>query len=272
MKVILALSTALSLLFTYNNTTKEESTEPKKNIHINDNLENPPFTKLIEDAHKKEIFLSKEAVAYDVKIKFGGKLRMDARITQLTDGSKIRIDYKDGKQLVFDGNEVFAVSETKLSGKERFDIFTWSYFFAMPYKLNDAGTNWGADAKNKWGEVMFDTNKLTFNEGVGDTPKDWYEVYKNPETNLLEGTAYIVSFGKSVKKAESDPHAIKFNDFINVENVPFATSWSFHNWNKEEGYKDVIGSTELANIKFETLSEGFFSKSENAILVPMPKK
>jgi len=270
MKVILALSMAVTMLFSFNETCPEQPLSSKAVNKKGEAEQKPPFTKLLEDAHKKEVFMSKDAVAYDIEIMFGGKLRMDARITQSTDGGKIKIDYKNGKQVIYNGSEVFAISEKKLSGKERFDIFTWSYFFAMPYKLNDEGTNWAPEAKNKWGETLFDTSKLTFNDGVGDTPKDWYEVYKNPKTNLLEGTAYIVSFGKSLKKAESDPHAIKFADFVNVDDVPFATSWSFHNWNIEEGYKDVIGSAKLSNIKFETITEASFAKTEKAVMVSMP--
>ena len=229
------------------------------------------FTSAIENAHNKNAFLSKKAVEYNLKLTFGGKSRIDAKITQSTDGSKIRIDYAEGKTVVFDGKEVFGFP-TKASYKgARFDIFTWSYFFALPYKLNDDGTNWETSKPNKWGGEDVLSNKLTFNDGVGDTPKDWYVVYANPETNYLEGTAYIVSFGKKLEKAEADPHAIKYAEFEAVDGIPFATKWTFHNWNKEEGYTDVIGEGTISDIKFIDKEASFFEK-ENKDIKPIEMK
>jgi len=229
------------------------------------------FTTAIEKAHHKENFLSHTFVAYNLKLSFGGKPRIDAKITQATDGSKIRIDYNDGKSVVFNGVEVFGFpTDAKFKGA-RFDIFTWSYFLALPYKLNDPGTNWETSKTNKWGGKDFVTNKLTFNDGVGDTPKDWYIIYKNPETNLLEGTAYIVSFGKDLAKAEANPHAIKYANFKDFNGVPFATEWTFHNWNIEEGYTDKIGEGVVSNVKFVEKEASFFEKPAQSKLIEMKK-
>ena len=226
-----------------------------------------PFTNSVELAHKKNLFKNKKAIQYDIEISFGGKPRLDATITQYTDDTKVKISNKNGSEIVFDGEEVFLVTDTKPSGKERFDIFTWSYFFALPYKLNDPGSRIVNMKDKKWGLQNYETSKLIFDSGIGDTPDDWYVLYKNPKTDILEGAAYIVSYGKKLSKAEKDPHAIKFANFINVEGVPFATSWSFHNWNLEYGYSDVIGKATISNIKFVNTDADFFEKTKNAIPV-----
>jgi len=106
------------------------------------------------------------------------------------------------------------------------------------------------DGTKIWGEAIFYTAKLTFEKGTGDAPDDWYIVYKNPKTNVLEGAAYIVSFGKGVEEAEKEPHAIKFNDFTIVEGIPLATNWTFHLWTDVDGYGGQIGEVKLKNIKF----------------------
>jgi len=272
MRTIFTLSLLATVLLSCKQKAKVEPLVETKEVvsEVEVVKEITPFTRKIEDAHKKDFFMNKKAIQYDIAIAFGGKSRMEATITQLTDGTKIRIDNKSGKKIVFDGKEVFAISEDSLSGGERFDIFTWSYFFAMPYKLNDEGTNWGKESKAKWGESLYDVSKLSFDKGIGDSSKDWYQVYKNPETDVMEGAAYIVSFGKDLEKAESDPHSIRFSDFVTVEGVPFASTWSFHNWNMEQGYTDALGVAKLSNLKFVSLSKGLFDKSENAILVPKP--
>ena len=236
--------------------------ETKVNVH--------PFTAAVEKAHNTVAFKSKKAVQYDIDLVYGGKQAMDATITQSTDGTKIKITHKNGKIVGYDGEEVFAVTKDSLSGRERFSIFTWTYFFAFPHKLTDPGTQWSSMSKSNWGGAQYDAAKLTFDNGIGDTPKDWYLSYKNPETDMLEGAAYIVSFGKDVAKAEENPHAVKYANFVTVDEVPFATTFTINNWNKEQGYLDELGVAKIKNIKFVEPTEGFFSKPETAILVKMP--
>jgi hypothetical protein len=45
------------------------------------------------------------------------------------------------------------------------------------------------------------TEKLTFKSGTGDAPDDWYVVYADKKTNLLE-TAYIVTLKAGKEEAE----------------------------------------------------------------------
>lgn len=263
----------IALIFSCKETNKTkdqviDTVIPKTEEVVNGNS----FTQSIEKAHNKEIFLNKNAVSYEVEVAFGGNTILEGTITQLTNGGKIRIDKKDGTKIIFDGNQAFLCPKDKQDPMARFHIFTWSYFFSFPYKLNDEGTKWGSVVNKNWGNMkfMYPTSKLTFAKGTGDAPDDWYVLYKNPNTDILEGSAYIVSFGKGVKEAEKEPHAIKFNDFITIENVPFATNWTFHLWNDSEGYGDQIGEVKLSNIKFLENTRALFNKPENSILIEAP--
>lgn len=230
------------------------------------------FTAAIEMAHKKDAFLDKDAVQYDFSVAFGGNTIFEGVITQETDGSMIHMMKKDGSIIVFDGDKVFASNEADLTNPmTRFHIFTWPYFFSMPYKLNDAGTIWEDEKAMTWGgDTAFPTARLSFENGVGDTSEDWYEVYKNPETNVLAGVAYIVSYGKGVEAAEKEPHAAKYNELTMVDDVPFATNWSFHNWNPEDGYTNQIGLATIKNIQFVNKEDSFYAQPDGAGEVAMP--
>lgn len=229
------------------------------------------FTAAIEMAHKKDAFLDKDAVQYDFSVAFGGNTIFEGVITQETDGSMIHMMKKDGSIIVFDGAKVFASNEADLTNPmTRFHIFTWPYFFSMPYKLNDAGTIWDDEKAMTWGDTAFPTARLSFENGVGDTSEDWYEVYKNPETNFLAGVAYIVSYGKGVEAAEKEPHAAKYNELTMVDDVPFATNWSFHNWNPEDGYTNQIGLATIKNIQFVNKEGSFYAQPDGAGEVAMP--
>lgn len=275
MKKVLILLLAISIL-----TSCKEKKEPKESVEVPTATEMPEaqpeitaFTNSIELAHKKEAFLSNDAVAYDFTVSFGGNTLLDGKITQKTDGSMVRIDNKDGSVIVFDGDKVYANNvDVAANPMTRFHIFTWSYFFAMPYKLNDPGTQWSSEEMLTYGDTKYPTSRLSFENGVGDTSEDWYVVYKDPKTNVLDGVAYIVSFGKSVEAAEEEPHFAKYEDLTVVDGVPFATKWSFHNWNKEDGYTDQIGEASITNIKFTETPATFYAQPENGVVAPMPGK
>lgn len=209
------------------------------------------FTSSIEKAHKKDMFMSHKYLKYTIDVTFGGKKHLKGVITQEPGGGKIKIEKEDGSLIIFDGKEVYSLGiKEKDMATARFDIFTWSYFLGLPYKLNDQGTIWSDFNKNKWGKEKLMTGKLTFASGTGDAPDDWYVIYKNTETNVLEGAAYIVTFGKGKEKAEKEPHAIKYNQFKQVNSVSIATNWTFHMWSLKNGYEEQIGEAKLSNIKF----------------------
>lgn len=227
------------------------------------------FVSSVEKTHQKEAFLSKEAITMNINVKFGGKDYLEGTLTQTTGGGNIKIKKKNGATIIFDGSKVYAkgIAADKLGGA-RFDIFTWSYFLGLPYKLNDGGTKFSEAVSKKWGAQFYNSAKLSFESGTGDAPDDWYVLYQNPETKVLEGAAYIVSYGKGKEAAEKEPHAIKYDGFKTVGVVPFPTSWSFHMWNEKEGYGKQIGSVEISNIQFITAAD--FSVPKNAILAEAP--
>lgn len=225
------------------------------------------FSENIEEAHNKAAFMMKEAVSFDIKLEFGGKTRLEGKVSMTTNSSRVRVDKKDGTSLIYDGEQVFISPKNSQSDGARFDIFTWQYFFAMPFKLTDPGTVWEEQETKVLDSVEYETSKLTFRSNVGDSPDDWYIIYKQPETSRLKAAAYIVTFGAEREKAEENPHAIVYSDFKSVENIDMATKWSFHNWNAEEGFGEKLGEAIISNINFFKPEEDFFQASENSEIV-----
>ncbi|AUC84013.1 hypothetical protein CW731_01320 [Polaribacter sp. ALD11] len=212
------------------------------------------FSQKIEVAHKKDAFLTHEAIQFDALIEFGGNEIFDAKVTVSTTSDLAQITYKNGDEIYINKETIFVSPSLKDNPGVRFHAYTWSYFFLFPYKLNDNGTKWNANFKTKEVNPIFDIAKLTFGANIGDAPDDWYIVYKNKNTHLLEHAAYIVTAGKTKEAAEADPHAIKYQDYKMVDGIPFASNWGYYGWNIETGLADKIGSATITNIKFV---EGF---------------
>jgi hypothetical protein len=223
------------------------------------------FSQKIEIAHKKEAFLSKEAIQFDAAIEFGGNEIFNATITISTTSDLSKITYKNGDEIYVNKENIFVSPSLKDNKGVRFHAYTWGYFFLFPYKLSDEGTKWNYSFKTQETKNDFDVAKLTFGANIGDAPDDWYIVYSNKETHLLEHAAYIVTAGKTKEAAEADPHAIKYEDYKMIDGIPFATNWGYYGWSLEKGLSDKIGSAKITNINFV---EGFrkdFSVPKNYI-------
>lgn len=134
------------------------------------------FTEAVEMAHKKEAFLSHQAVSFNLLLKFGGNERLNGKITLLTNSNKGLIELPDGNKIIYKGDSVFCSPELANQKGVRFDAYTWSYFFLFPYKLTDEGTLWNDYPAKKINDSLFLSQKLTFKDGTGDAPDDWYVV------------------------------------------------------------------------------------------------
>lgn len=217
----------------------------------------------IEKAHHKANFLEHKAVQFDIILQFGGKERLNAKITTLTNSGKIKIEKKDSTFLSFDGDKAWIYPASQNYDGARFDMFTWQYFFALPFKLTDNGTQWEMPEQRILDSTKVTSARLTFGNDIGDAPDDWYIIYPS-EDQKLAAAAYIVTLNKEVQTAEANPHAIKYHDYKMVDGVPFATKWTFHNWSKENGIEDKIGKAKISNIEFINTDSNFFKARQKA--------
>jgi hypothetical protein len=237
----------ISVLFIQCNTSKKTDQASEK-IELTDVKSDG--RKMLELGHKRDAFLQNEALRFNFELTFRGKIR--AKVTEYisTTTDYIRYDYTDGKQLVFDGKDVVLSPDSAEINSARFDIFTWSYFFALPYKLTDPGTHWKELEDKTVNGVTYDVGKLTFGENVGDAPDDWYIIYSDKNTHLIKAAAYIVTYSKDAETAAQNPHAIVYNNYTQMNGIPLSNDWSFHNWNDSIGWTDTLGSAMLTDFKF----------------------
>ncbi len=223
------------------------------------------FVNRIEHAHGKKKWIEKKAVEADLVLEFGGKEALNCKLIYDMHSGKVRMELKDGTTLVFDGEHAWvspSESETRMA---RFHLLTWPYFLAAPFKLNDPGTHLEPSGMLLINNIPSSTAKLTFDKGIGDAPDDWYIIYPELGTDQLIAMAYIVSYGKDVKEAEKEPHAIVYHDYKDIEGVMLSTRWTMHHWSKKEGaHGDPIGKVKLSNIKFIEPGKDAFTKPEEA--------
>ncbi|MGH1335262.1 MAG: DUF6503 family protein [Aureispira sp.] len=265
----LALVVACTPAENTDNSTSNTATTPQdpiqetvvKEVPVNAN----PYVAAVEEAHQRKAFLAKEAIKFDIVLEFGGAERLNGTVTTLTNSTKVRIDYKNGQSLLCDGDKVFAV-DAENSASKRFAVYTWSYFFLFPYKLSDEGTKWAAYEQSNLKDKAYLTQKLTFEAGTGDDPDDWYITYANPENNLIEVAAYIVTAGGTAQEeAEKDPHAVSYGNYQDIDGIPIAHEWKFWGWKPDTGLTDQLGAATLSNIQFVTADPELFEMPEGYV-------
>ena len=275
MKRIFTLLALATLIACQPNTKNEEpvhgadSTPTPSPVKSSKPKASNDFVQKVETAHKVDEFYTKEAISFDIELFFGGNLVADGTVSMLTNSGKIKLATKDGATVLFDGKDTYVSINEGANYSEkraRFDIFTWQYFFALPYKLSDPGTSWELTGEQSLNETSYQTGKLTFGENIGDAPDDWYLIYSD-DKDLIYSAAYIVTYSGDVEKAESDPHAITYEDYQTVEGIPFATKWKFWGWQQDKGLTDQLGNATISNIQFKSASEANFNIPENATKV-----
>jgi hypothetical protein len=220
------------------------------------------FTEKVEAAHARSSFLSREAIQFDFRLTFGGKQRMDARMTLLTNSTKGLIEMSNGDKILFDQDKVYHSPGMENAKSIRFSAYTWPYFFLFPYKLSDPGTRWKDYPIDTLNNTSYLTQKLTFAPGTGDAPKDWYIVYADTASHLIEVGAYIVTANKTVEEAEEDPHAIQYLEYQDVDGIPISTHWYFWEWRRDGGLTRQLGEAFVQNAKFVQVEESTFEVPE----------
>jgi len=193
------------------------------------------FAAPIEEAHGREAWLSHPALAGHLEVDFGGNTILAGELTFTTSMGRARIDTSAGPSVVWDGGTAWISPADAELPMARFHVLTWPYFVLAPLKLRDPGTRLEVLGEREIGGRTLEAARLTFEPGVGDTPEDWYVVYKDPGTARLHGMAYIVTFGTTTGQAEEEPHAIVYDDLTDVDGALVPIRMRFYMWTEDQG-------------------------------------
>ncbi len=229
------------------------------------------FVAPIERAHSLEAWRGQGAFRSGIAVRFGGNTILEGRMLMTPSMSRTRLDLASGASAIFDGEDVWVSPAGAEFPEARFHALTWPYFLSAPMKLRDPGARLEPLGSKTLRGDSFETAKLTFEPGTGDTPDDWYVLYRSPESDRLAAMAYIVTFGTSREEAEKEPHAVTYDEFTDVSGVPIPTRWTFWMWSEAEGiHGEPIGGVTLENPEFVTPDPKAFLLPENARKEELP--
>ncbi|MEM9073401.1 MAG: hypothetical protein AAGE52_33155 [Myxococcota bacterium] len=128
----------------------------------------------------------------------------------------------------------------------RFWALTPYYFVGMPFVAADPGTRYERLEDAELDGAVHQLVRLTYGDGVGDAPDDYYILYLHAETHRLSGLRYVVSYrGFFPEGGHSPEKLMRYSDYEDVDGLQFAQRLDTATWDSEAATPgDVV--TEIA--------------------------
>lgn len=175
------------------------------------------------------------------------KVRIDADTWQIgNDGEKVWIS---PNRQAFQGNSV------------RFYHNLYFYFFSIPYIFTDPGVNVKKTENKLVNGISYEAFEVSFEENVGDSPKDKYFMLVDPETGKLAWVLYTVTF---FDKNNTGVNALKYEDYRDAGGLVFPRVMT--------GYQFENDSTKGINYQVSFSDVFLLEEPMDADLFEMPEK
>ncbi|WP_430412508.1 DUF6503 family protein [Kordia sp.] len=265
MKKITFLLLATFTLVACNNTTKKEET-PKEAVKevVTTAKEYPEDIQKVFDAHGGiDKWNEAQTLIYEM-------VKPDNTEKHITDlhSRKTRLEGKNFT-IGYDGKDVWLAQKdtTAFRGNARFYHNLYFYFYAMPFVLGDDGITYTKAESLSFEGVSYPGYKISYGNGVGDSPEDNYFIYYNPETYQMEWLGYTVTYFNGAPSTKVS--YIRYGDWQKVNGVvlPKVLTWYKTENNK---VKEVRNSVKFTNVILtnKTMEATKYARPEGAVIVP----
>ena len=169
----------------------------------------------------------------------------------------------------WDGKEAWvkAKDSTSFAYDTQFWALTPLYFSGQPFVLDGEGVNLELLPEVEFRGALQKVIKATYDAEVGSAPDDYYILYINAKTNLLEAFKYIVSYPEYFPNGGHAPEKTTVvQGTTKVDGIILATAFKTY-WSAEgkDGIGEYITNIEVSDIGFSpTVEENFFTKPEGS--------
>ena len=166
----------------------------------------------------------------------------------------------------FDGKNYWLMADSTYEGNVKFYTNLMFYFYAMPFVLADDGIQYTKADDLLFEKVSYPGYRISYDDGVGLSPKDEYFIHYNPETYEMAWLGYTVTFSSGEKSEKIS--WIRYNDWKNFDGfkLPAGLSWYKTENNLPTELRNTRNFTGIKVVK-EAASEKTFKMPEGAKVV-----
>ena len=167
----------------------------------------------------------------------------------------------------YDGENYWVLADTSFKRNPIFYHNLMFYFYAMPFVLADEGIQYAETDPLVYDSISYPGVAMSFNEGVGSSPKDDYIIYYNPETYQMEWLAYTATYFSQEKSTKFS--YIRYNDWSDRNGVVLPNSLTWYRTNEDGKPTEARNNVKMENIQImETApAEGTFTMPAGAKVV-----
>lgn len=152
----------------------------------------------------------------------------------------------------WDGKQAWLLADsTTFPYNTRFWSLTPYFFLGQPFVLDGDGVNLEKLEQKMFRDTTYDVVKVTFDEGTGDAPDDYYVLYFNADSHQLKVIRYIVSYPGYFPKGKHLPE--KFMELQGkqiVEDILLPKGYKTHWLTETEEAGEYITKIDVSNVEF----------------------
>lgn len=134
-------------------------------------------------------------------------------------------------RMAWDGARAWS-ENWKMPIPPRFLALLQYYFLNLPWLTQDPGVHLSAPGTGKilGDSTEYATVRMTFDPGVGDSPRDYYVLFIDPATKHLKACEYIVTYTAVLPEGStaSPPHVLVYQDFEKADGLLVPTRYTIH--------------------------------------------
>jgi hypothetical protein len=166
-------------------------------------------------------------------------------------------------RFAWDGEQAWIFPADTPTINPRFWALTGFYFQQIPFVLADPGLTYAVLPDEEIEGKAYDMVKISFGDGVGDSPGDNYTLYVDKESDMVAAIRYTVTYGRQpAAEGDAQPPAetqMLYQDYTTVDGLTVATHFygtnfangavvDFKNeaWAAEISYRQPFDESKLA--------------------------
>lgn len=178
------------------------------------------------------------------------------------------------QQFGWDGQRYWikATDTNAFAYNTKFWSLTPYYFVAQPFALDGDGVNLELLPQKAYKDATYEVVKVTFEDGTGDAPDDYYILYFNMNDHKLGVIRYIVSYPGYHEDGGHSPE--KFMELYGeqvVNGIVFPESYQTHMLADDDTPGEHVTNVTLSEITFlPDLQASYFDMPDGAVLSNEP--
>lgn len=153
----------------------------------------------------------------------------------------------------FDGETAWIVpGPDAFPAPARFWATTPYYFVGVPWVLADPGTKFDRMEDAELDGTSYRLVKVSYEQGTGDSPDDYYIAYIHPETKHVDAIRYVVSYPALVPEGEHTPEKLmRYLDQRDVDGLRVAHRYETYAYDVDSGERgEKVTEVDVKDVRF----------------------